>query len=101
VWQVTPAAARLAGGGDAAPLVRPIRRGVVQDWDALESIYHHIFYEQVRRTHVSCLRRVERAPERCAVSLPHPQLGWVMGEEGSVLVAEPLLTSKARARCVA
>ena len=46
--QVTPSAARLGEGADA-PLVRPIRRGVVQDWDALESIYHHIFYEQARR----------------------------------------------------
>jgi len=49
--QVTPSAVRLASG-DAVPsdgeVLRPIRRGVVHDWDALESVYHHIFYEQVR-----------------------------------------------------
>jgi len=49
--QVTPTAVRLASG-DAVPsdggVLRPIRRGVVQDWEALESIYHHIFYEQAR-----------------------------------------------------
>jgi|APGre2960657444_1045066.scaffolds.fasta_scaffold01995_9 actin-related protein len=41
---VTPSAVK---AGDGSTL-RPIRRGVVQDWDALESIYHHIFYEQAR-----------------------------------------------------
>ena len=49
---MTPSAARLASG-DAVPsdgeVMRPIRRGVVQDWDALEAVYHHIFYEQARR----------------------------------------------------
>jgi hypothetical protein len=51
--QVTPAAVRVASG-DAAPsdgdgaLLRPIRRGVVENWEALESIYHHVFYEQAR-----------------------------------------------------
>ena len=48
---MTPSAARLASG-DAVPsdgeVLRPIRRGVVHDWDALEAVYHHIFYEQAR-----------------------------------------------------
>ena len=51
--QVTPSAVRLASGdavpSDGGDVLRPIRRGVVQDWEALESIYHHIFYEQARR----------------------------------------------------
>jgi actin-related protein len=51
---VTPSAVRLASG-DAVPsdggVLRPIRRGVVEDWDALESVYHHIFYEQARHKH--------------------------------------------------
>jgi Actin len=51
--QVTPTAVRrVAEGGvgvdDSCPVVRPVRRGVVTDWDAVESIYHHVFYEQVR-----------------------------------------------------
>jgi hypothetical protein len=99
--QVTPSAVRLASG-DAVPsdgeVLRPIRRGVVHDWDALESVYHHIFYEQARRgppaAHARAGARLTHEHSPCA------QLGWVMGEEGSVLVAEPLLTSKAReTRC--
>jgi hypothetical protein len=37
-----------------------------------------------------------RSAERSAARDTKTQLGWKMGEEGSVLVAEPLLTSKAR-----
>jgi len=39
---------RRAGEPEPAELLRPIRGGVVRDWDALESLYHHIFYEQAR-----------------------------------------------------
>jgi actin-like ATPase involved in cell morphogenesis len=77
--KVTPAAARLAGGGEDAPLVRPIRRGVVEDWDALESIYHHIFYDQVRHTWWKRVRRLRRAVrtrlERRAAAAPRSSGG--------------------------
>ena len=39
----------------------------VVDWDQLEAIYHDILYRQMR---------------------------WVEGDEGAVLVTEPLFTSK-------
>jgi len=83
---VTPSAVRRAGESEPAELLRPIRGGVVRDWDALESLYHHIFYEQARgAAHLPPLTDAT-------------QLGWVEGAEGGVLVAEPLFTSRARAR---
>ena len=47
--------------------VEPIERGLVHDWEALESMWRYIFYTN---------------------------LGWEMGNEGQVLLAEPLGTSK-------
>ena len=47
--------------------VEPIERGLVRDWEALESMWRYIFYSN---------------------------LGWEMGNEGQVLLAEPLGTSK-------
>ena len=47
--------------------VEPIERGLVRDWEALESMWRYIFYTN---------------------------LGWEMGNEGQVLLAEPLGTSK-------
>ena len=47
--------------------VEPIDRGLVRDWEALESMWRYIFYTN---------------------------LGWEMGNEGQVLLAEPLGTSK-------
>jgi actin-related protein len=44
-----------------------IDRGFVANWDHLEAILHYLFYEQ---------------------------LGWVLGEEGSVLFVEPLFVGK-------
>jgi actin-related protein len=48
---VTPCAVREAACDAAQPgqLLHPIQGGVVRNWDALESLYHHIFYEQARR----------------------------------------------------
>ena len=51
---VTPTAVRLVGGGEDTPVLRPLQRGCVTDWDALESIYHHVFYEQAR---ACCVRQ--------------------------------------------
>lgn len=62
---VTPSAARAA---ESERVVRCVERGEVVDWDVLESVYHHAFYEQ---------------------------LGWKAGEEGAVLVCEPQETPKA------
>lgn len=46
---------------------RVIHRGFVANWDYLESMLHYLLYEQ---------------------------LGWIKGEEGSVLVVEPLFVGK-------
>jgi len=45
----------------------PIQGGVIQDWGALESLLHYIIYNQ---------------------------LGWVLGAEGNLLIAEPLFMSR-------
>lgn len=63
---VLPTAVRRPGEG--AEIFRPIASRQVQDWDQLESLYAHAFYRQ---------------------------LGWVEGDEGAVLVSEPLFTSRA------
>ena len=63
---VLPTAVRRPG--DGAETFRPIASRRVQDWDQLESLYAHAFYRQ---------------------------LGWVEGDEGAVLVSEPLFTSRA------
>eukprot|EP01018_Ginkgo_biloba_P002499 Gb_02989 [translate_table: standard] len=47
--------------------VHPIVRGVIKDWDAMESLLHYVFYTG---------------------------LGWEVGNEGQVLYADPLLTPK-------
>ncbi|KAJ7515079.1 hypothetical protein O6H91_23G070200 [Diphasiastrum complanatum] len=47
--------------------VYPIQRGVVKDWDAMEDLWRYVFYTD---------------------------LGWEVGSEGQVLMADPLLTSK-------
>ena len=63
---VLPTAVRRVG--DGSETFRPIASRQVQDWDQLESLYAHAFYRQ---------------------------LGWVEGDEGAVLVSEPLFTSRA------
>lgn len=47
--------------------VTPIRRGMIKDWDLMEDLWRYIFYTG---------------------------LGWEVGNEGQLLVAEPLLTPK-------
>lgn len=94
---VTPTAVRLAGGGDDSPVLRPVQRGCVTDWDALESIYHHVFYDQVRvLVHESPARRTARGTEVDSDRPSSSQLGWTVGDEGAVLVVEPLFTPKVR-----
>jgi actin-related protein 7 len=63
---VLPTAVRKPGAG--SEILRPIARRRVRDWDQLEALYAHAFYRQ---------------------------LGWVEGDEGAVLVSEPLFTSRA------
>lgn len=48
--------------------VDPIVRGVINNWDAMEDLLHYVFYTG---------------------------LGWEIGNEGQVLFADPLLTTKA------
>ena len=46
---------------------RPIHRGQITDWEAMEDVWRYMFYEE---------------------------LGWEIGNEGNVLVTEPLCTPK-------
>ncbi|KAK3253619.1 Actin-related protein 7 [Cymbomonas tetramitiformis] len=71
-YVVTPSAVRVVEdeaceSTDNESLSCPIRRGLVEDWEQVESIWHYIFYEE---------------------------LGWVYGDEGSVLYTEPLFTPR-------
>jgi actin-related protein len=70
--------------------VHPFQRGVVTNWDALECLYHHIFYEQARAAS-GCVSASQTLRRPAA-----PQLGWKEGGEGGVLVAEPLFTTRVR-----
>ena len=59
VWvsQIVQSAVTAAVGDDAmddGALLRPIRRGVVEDWEMLESIYHYILYEQAGNNDIFC-----------------------------------------------
>jgi actin-related protein len=53
---VTPTAVRIASGdtagavnGEEEKFVSPVQRGLVQNWDQLESILHYLFYDKVRQ----------------------------------------------------
>ena len=52
-------------GGVLGDVIQPIERGMIKDWDAMEDLWRYVFY-----TH----------------------LGWEPGNEGQLLIAEPLLT---------
>ena len=54
-------------GGVLGDVIQPIERGMIKDWDAMEDLWRYVFY-----TH----------------------LGWEPGNEGQLLIAEPLLTPK-------
>lgn len=53
--------------GVLGDIVQPIERGIIKDWDAMEDLWRYVFYKG---------------------------LGWEAGNEGQLLIAEPLLTSK-------
>ncbi len=57
-----------AGGNAARPVLRqPVQNGDICDMDALESLVHHTLYDT---------------------------LGWELGREGAVIIAEPLLMNR-------
>ncbi len=59
----------LEGAEAAAQLRRhPVRQGQIEDFDGVEALLHYVLYEL---------------------------LGWPRGDEGSVIVSEPLFTSRA------
>jgi actin-related protein 7 len=71
---VTPTAVEVLGGGAQAAGGRggvevrhPVRGGQIEDWDGLESLIHYSLYDL---------------------------LGWAIGDEGAVVMAEPLLTGR-------
>lgn len=53
--------------GVIGDIIHPIERGIIKDWDAMEDLWRYTFYTG---------------------------LGWEPGNEGQLLVAEPLLTPK-------
>ncbi len=57
---------RLAADG-SPHVLRPVQRGEIVDMDSLEALMHHTLYDV---------------------------LGWELGQEGGIVVAEPLLMSK-------
>ena len=67
---VTPTAVRVRSpNSPEAPIHHPVQRRVVRSWEEVEAIWHYILYEE---------------------------MAWVAGEEGSVLLAEPLFHSRVR-----
>lgn len=56
-----------ASSADVLDVIHPVQQGQIKDMDGLEALIHYSLYEM---------------------------LGWEVGVEGSVLMAEPLLTSK-------
>eukprot|EP00976_Prorocentrum_cordatum_P052040 1050582-Prorocentrum_minimum.AAC.6 len=53
--QITPTTVRIASGdsagaanGETEQIDSPVQRGVVQNWDQLESLFHYLLYEKVR-----------------------------------------------------
>ena len=86
-------------GSDAASQ-SIIERGAVAHWEGFEAVCYDILYNQV----LPCLPRSSLKPvwwthqllyHTAADILSVLQLGWEQGDEGSLLVAEPLFTSKA------
>jgi actin-related protein 7 len=60
--------------GAIGEIVHPVERGMITDWDAMEDLWHYVFYTG---------------------------LNWEAGNEGQLLITEPLLTPKlARERMV-
>ncbi len=109
--QVTPASVRLDaasgangissnGGSDGDELVQSVvERGTVAHWEGFESLAHDILYRQARALR-SCWLQQSSLWECTEVLCEAAQLGWEQGDEGSLLVAEPLFTSKATARAL-
>lgn len=40
--------AHVPAGSGGATLLHPVQQGVVQDWDALETLLHYVLYDEVR-----------------------------------------------------
>jgi hypothetical protein len=53
--------------GAIGEIVHPVERGMITDWDAMEDLWHYVFYTG---------------------------LNWEAGNEGQLLITEPLLTPK-------
>ncbi|GLC34803.1 hypothetical protein PLESTB_001166200 [Pleodorina starrii] len=56
-----------AGSGSSSELHRPIRGGKITNWDEFESLAYYVLYEL---------------------------LGWELGNEGNIMLCEPLLTGR-------
>jgi hypothetical protein len=86
--QVTPAAVRLLPDGERAQtatppstdghsprqpgaLVHPMQQGVVQDWDAMETLLHYVLYDEVGTPVAACNGRYTHCLQHVAWSV-----GW-------------------------
>ncbi|GBG62074.1 hypothetical protein CBR_g28550 [Chara braunii] len=71
---LTADVAAVAGGAVGlsslgSSVIYPIERGIIKNWEAMEDLWHHIFYSNKQF--------------------------WEVGQEGQLLIAEPLFTPKA------
>lgn len=105
-------------GAQSAQSVQAVRDGQVANWAALERILHDALYMQVGTCHIHCsdsqlAARQTHAPgsrqqyagkhhvkqqlaEFHTESASVLQLGWEVGDEGNLLIAEPLCTPRVR-----
>jgi hypothetical protein len=104
--QVTSTSLRTTSAPDGTQLdrgVQAVRDGQLADWGALERILYDALYMQVgtlsRLLFSYTTSREDTMPAwmltsaSCICCL---QLGWEVGEEGNLLIAEPLCTPRVR-----
>ena len=101
------------GGAGGGQQLRPVRRGIVQDWDMMESIYSYILYDQARGdiallscTKIAITPSPSRPPKPLALgpkapTLPLPLLhltpaSWPCSSAGHRAARDPLSW---RSRC--
>ena len=87
--QAVPTASNLSTATVQAETV--VEDGRIIHWPGFEALLHHALYEQAS-TKSLWISLPDPAPNMLCVL----QLAWQMGEEGSVIMPEPLFTSRVR-----
>lgn len=95
---------------DAGELRQVVEGGNIVYWPGFESVMHYILYNQVTAIRcttvaVSCAKHdtmhwvnsYQSVEQCCPNMVLHMQLGWQHDEEGSVIMPEPLFTSRVSA----